>query len=87
MTTMNVSLPESLKAFVDAQVSSGGYSSTSEYVRELVRAEQKRQAKEALELKLLEALKEPGEEVTPEYWEELRREAHERAAARRAATP
>ena len=83
MTTMNISLPESLKAFVDAQVSSGGYSSTSEYVRHLLRAEQKRQAKEALEMELLEGLTEPGEEVTREYWEELRREAHDRASMRR----
>ena len=85
MTTMNISLPETLKAFVDDQVRQGGYSSVSEYVRELVRAAQKRQAKEALELKLLEALEEPAEEVTPKYLETLRREAHGRVAARRAA--
>lgn len=86
MTTMNISLPDAMKAFVDAQVSGGGYSSASEYVRELVRAEQKRQAREALELELLAALKEPAEEVTPEYWNELRREAEERVRARRANT-
>lgn len=37
MTTMNISLPESLKAFVDEQVAQRRYSSTSEYVRELIR--------------------------------------------------
>jgi antitoxin ParD1/3/4 len=34
---MNVSLPESLKDFVDEQVSRGGYGTSSEYVRDLIR--------------------------------------------------
>lgn len=37
MTTMNVSLPEDLKSFVDSQVNDGNYGSTSEYVRNLIR--------------------------------------------------
>jgi antitoxin ParD1/3/4 len=37
MSTMNISLPESLRAFVDEQVTQGRYGSTSEYVRELIR--------------------------------------------------
>ena len=40
---MNVSLPDELKAFVDQQVDSGGYGSTSEFVRDLIRREQERQ--------------------------------------------
>jgi antitoxin ParD1/3/4 len=43
MTTMNVSLPEELKAFVDQQVDTGRYGSTSEFVRDLIRREQDRQ--------------------------------------------
>lgn len=43
MTTMNVSLPDELKSFVDAQVNQGGYGSTSEFVRDLIRREQDRQ--------------------------------------------
>jgi antitoxin ParD1/3/4 len=39
MPTMNISLPDVLKDFVEEQVSSGKYSSASEYVRELVRAD------------------------------------------------
>ena len=35
MQTMNVSLPDAMKHFIDAQVAAGGYSSTSEYVRAL----------------------------------------------------
>jgi antitoxin ParD1/3/4 len=42
MSTMNVSLPAELKAFVDRQVDNGMYGSTSEYVREVLRREQSR---------------------------------------------
>ncbi len=40
---MNISLSESLKTFVDEQVASGRYVSTSEYVRDLIRKEQDRE--------------------------------------------
>lgn len=40
MTTMNISLPDALKAFVDQQVDSRGYGTSSEYVRELIRKDQ-----------------------------------------------
>lgn len=39
MGTMNISLPETLKAFVDEQVEKRGYGTSSEYVRELIRKE------------------------------------------------
>ena len=37
MSTMNISLPDSLKSFVDEQVAQRGYGTSSEYVRELIR--------------------------------------------------
>jgi antitoxin ParD1/3/4 len=80
--TMNISLPDPLKQYVEDQVSAGGYSSASEYVRELVRADQKRKAQEQLETTLLEALKSDPIEVTPEMWEELRQTLRSRAQAR-----
>lgn len=42
MSTMNISLPEALKAFVDEQVDSRGFGTSSEYVRELIRKDQER---------------------------------------------
>ena len=42
MGTMNISLPDSLKDFVDEQVDQGGYGTSSEYVRELIRKDQDR---------------------------------------------
>ena len=49
MPTMNISLPENLKDFVESQVQSGDYSSVSEFMRDLVRREQKNRQREALE--------------------------------------
>ena len=42
MTTMNVSLPDELKIFVDERVTHDGYGSTSEYVRDLIRRDRER---------------------------------------------
>jgi antitoxin ParD1/3/4 len=43
MSTMNISLPDALKSFVDEQVAARGYGTSSEYVRELIRRDQDRQ--------------------------------------------
>ncbi|HSN79649.1 MAG TPA: type II toxin-antitoxin system ParD family antitoxin [Rhodoferax sp.] len=42
MSTMNISLPNSLKSFVDEQVSQGAYGTSSEYLRELIRKDKDR---------------------------------------------
>jgi antitoxin ParD1/3/4 len=42
MSTMNISLPESLKTYVDDQVSTGGFGTASEYLRTLIREDQER---------------------------------------------
>lgn len=85
MQTMNISLPDSMKHFIDAQVTSGGYSSVSEYIRALVRDAQQRQEKTRLEALLLEAL--DGGEATAmlqEDWDAIRREGLARLRARAA---
>ncbi len=56
METMNIALPESMKHFVQERVIEGGYSSVSEYVRELIRADQKRKVSERIDTLLLEGL-------------------------------
>lgn len=45
MATMNVSLPNQMKDWVEAQTQSGQYSNSSDYVRDLIRRDQERQAK------------------------------------------
>ena len=56
MSTMNISLPESMKQFVDERLSEHEYGTASEYVRELIRADQRRREEEKLERLLLERL-------------------------------
>jgi antitoxin ParD1/3/4 len=81
METMNIALPEAMKHFVQDRVSEGGYSSVSEYVRELIRADQKRKVEERIDALLLEGL-DSGTPipVTPEYWEAKKRKLTERLA-------
>jgi antitoxin ParD1/3/4 len=83
MQSMNISLPEPLKQFVDGQISTGRYSSASEYVRELIRADEKRKAEEQLEAKLLEGLNSAESELTAADWSALRKEALAKIEARK----
>jgi antitoxin ParD1/3/4 len=75
MQSMNISLPDPLKAFVDAQIAQGRYSSVSEYVRELIRADEKRKAEEQLEALLMEGLQGEERELTRDDWQAIRRDA------------
>ena len=79
MTTLNISLPESMRDFISEQVAKGGYSTTSEYIRHLIRQELERVAKIQLETLLLEGL-DSGEsiEITDEWWEQKRSELVEK---------
>jgi antitoxin ParD1/3/4 len=73
MPTMNISLPENLKEFVESQVQSGDYSSVSEFMRALVRREQRDREREQLELRILEGLSSgDATEVSLEMWNLLR---------------
>lgn len=56
MATINISLPETLKIFVEKQVTEGDFSTTSEYFRHLVREDQRRRAREHLEDLLLQGV-------------------------------
>jgi antitoxin ParD1/3/4 len=78
MTTMNISLPDEMKAFIETQMSQEGYASASEYLRTLIRDAQKRQAKQELEAKLLEGLQSPASEMTDDDWSALRERIYER---------
>jgi antitoxin ParD1/3/4 len=85
MQSMNISLPEPLKEFVDEQIAAGRYSSASEYVRELIRADEKRKAEDRLETLLLEGLQSADTELTTADWSEIRQEASAQVKARRPA--
>ena len=88
MQTMNISLPDQLKDFVEGQVGSGRYSSVSEYVRDLIRDDEKRKAQEKLEALLVEGIQ-SGEatEMTRQDWSDIRTEALKRFETRKARKP
>ena len=84
MQTMNISLPDPLKQFVDRQVSEGRYSSVSEYMRELIRADETRKAEARLEKLLLEGLEGQESDMTARDWSDIRAEAMAHLARRKA---
>jgi antitoxin ParD1/3/4 len=67
--TMNISLTEDLKAFVDGRIKARGYSSASEYVRDLVRRDEERAVQERFK-----ALIQDGLDSGPDArnWNDLR---------------
>jgi antitoxin ParD1/3/4 len=78
MSTMNISLPETLRSFVDERVAHGGYGTSSEYVRELIRKDQDR---EHLRRLLLEgAATPPDPPADAAYFSRLRERTRPRAA-------
>jgi antitoxin ParD1/3/4 len=78
MTTMNISLPDTLKSFVDEQVSERGYGTSSEYVRDLIRRDQER-------MRLRQLLEEgasssPSVPADKAYFESLRKRTRRQKA-------
>jgi antitoxin ParD1/3/4 len=73
MSNINISLPESMQAFIEEQVAQGGYGSVSEYLQELITQDQKRKMQEHIKELLIAGL-ESGEaiEVNDEWWEQKR---------------
>jgi antitoxin ParD1/3/4 len=84
MQSMNISLPDPMKEFVDAQISTGRYSSVSEYMRELIREDEKRKAQDQLEALLLEGLRGEKTPLSPEDFKAIRQEAIAAIKARKA---
>ena len=82
MGTMNISLPDSMKAFVDQRVKARGYASHSEYLRDLVCKDEIAAAKDTLRALVAEGLASPpGRE-----WGEFKAELVARAEQHRAAS-
>jgi antitoxin ParD1/3/4 len=76
MTTVTISLPESLKEFIDRQLATKGYGNVSEYFRSLLREAQSEAEDARLEALLLEGLA-GGEDIpmTRKFWKDLKTEA------------
>lgn len=88
MTTVTISLPESLKEFIDRQLATKGFGNVSEYFRSLLREAQNEEEHSRLEALLLEGLA-GGDDVpmSREFWKDLRAEALEIAHKHKARKP
>lgn len=81
MATMNVSLPDPLKQFVDEEVREGGFASTSDYMRDLIRQRQREKAAAFLRQLIAEGLASgPAKPVTDETFAQMRKQLRERMA-------
>jgi antitoxin ParD1/3/4 len=60
MAQMNISIPEKLKGWAESRVAEGRYSSTSDYVRDLIRRDEERETAKAREIERLRAAWEEG---------------------------
>jgi antitoxin ParD1/3/4 len=83
-TNLNISLPLTLKQWVEQQIDQGGYGTASEYIRQLIREERKRQGRVHVEEKLQEAL-DSGEPrtVNAATWRESEKRVEERIKSAR----
>lgn len=82
-TELTISLPDSMKEFIERETVEGHYSTPSEYVRDLVEEALDRKNEERLEKLLLEGLDSgPPIKVTPKFWEDLRAELTAKYAKR-----
>lgn len=82
MQTMNISLPDHMKAYVDSQVAEGSYSRASECIRALIRDNERRRAEAQLEAALLEGLCGKKSELTRHDFDDIRRVALARLESR-----
>jgi len=71
VTTVTISLPESLKTFVDNQLATKGYGNVSEYFRSLLREAQAKENEARLEALLLEGLASKGIPLNQDFWDKM----------------
>ena len=74
MATMNVSLPDPMKEWVEAQIESGHYSNASDYVRDLIRRDQEYQDKREILVKALIAGEKSGlsKRTIDDIWKDVK---------------
>jgi antitoxin ParD1/3/4 len=71
MTTVTISLPDSLKAFIDSQLATKGFGNVSEYFRSLLRDAQAKEEDARLEALLLEGLASKSLPLDGDFWKRL----------------
>jgi antitoxin ParD1/3/4 len=84
--TMNISLPPALRKWIKGQVERRGFGTVSEYIRQVLRGEQEREARRRIDAALLDGLASgPATPMMDTGWEDVRREGRKRLARRKKA--
>jgi antitoxin ParD1/3/4 len=85
--SINISLPDAMRDYVEEQIANGSYSTISEYFRELVRQDRERKAQDRLEALLLEGLASgQATPMTAQDWQDIRQAVRERITKRQSSS-
>ena len=71
MVSLNITLPESDREFIENQIS-GRFRDTEEYILALIKADRSRKVREDIETRLMEGLRSPSEDMDDSEWDEIR---------------
>ncbi len=74
MSNITINLPEGMKDFIVEQTAKGGFLSEGDYLQNLVREAQLREARQELEAKLIQGLDSPLSPMTPDDWTDLQQQ-------------
>ena len=85
MSTIDITLPDALKRYLDEQVTRRGYQNASEYLESLLEADRLRELREELELTLAKRVDGPFSPLTPQDFEDIRKEGRRILAERKRA--
>ena len=74
-TSISVSLSDSMKDWIDQQVTTGGFGDASEFIGVVLQSERERRLREQIDAKLLAVIESPMTPLTDVDWSDIRREA------------
>jgi antitoxin ParD1/3/4 len=84
-SSMNISLPASLRQWVEGQVEARGFGTASEFVRDVIRREREKTLLARVDQTLLRAIRTPVTELTNDDWNDIRTKGRKLARKRRKA--
>ena len=81
MASLQLNIPDPIKATAEARAKAAGFASLDEYIASLIESDQAQPVDEELEAELLKGLDSgPPTDVTPKFWEDLKRRVRQRRA-------
>lgn len=83
MAIVNISLPDKMREYIDERMREGSYNTTSEYFRDLIREDQKRQAEKRLETLLIKGIESPEGTWTKDDIDDVKKLVRERLAEKK----